>query len=381
VSRDRSVTLFAKHEPTLTGTARYAAALADELARLGWRVRGRASRSPLPGWLGAAARRRGFDLAAVWASYPLVPPRADGSVLHLTSQTVATAVALARPPGPLVVTVHDILPWVLRHDPELATLRQPLDRALYRLALRGLAAADLLLADSRATADDLSRELGVRDDALAVVPLGVDGERFRPSGRVDEARRRYVLPRECQHVIYVGSEDPRKNLTTLVEAFARVAARHPSARLVKVGAAHHAGERGRLRALAERRGIADRVRFLDQVPEADLAPLYGAAAVCAIPSRHEGFGLPVLEAMACGVPVVCANRSSLPEVAGDAALVVEPTPEAFAEAIGRLLDDAALRSDLRQRGLSRAAGYTWRRTAELTAECYRLARTARPRRR
>jgi len=135
--------------------------------------------------------------------------------------------------------------------------------------------------------------------------------------------------------------------------------------------------RARLGALAEARGVADRVLFLDRVPDEDLAPLYGAATVCAVPSLHEGFGLPVLEAMACGVPVVCANRSSLPEVAGADALVVEPTPDGFADALGRVLDDGSLRADLRRRGLRRAAGYTWRCTAELTVACYRRAGAAR----
>jgi glycosyltransferase involved in cell wall biosynthesis len=372
-----AVTLFAKHEPTLTGTARYAAALGAELSALGRPVRRRSSRSPLPSALSAAARRAGVDLAAVWASYPLVPPRAEGGVLHLTSQTLATSVALLRPPGRLVVTVHDLLPWVLRDDPALGTLRHPLDRALYRLALRGLGRADVLIADSRATADDLVGQARLPDESIRIVPLGVDAARFHPSARVAEVRRRYGLAEGGQDVIYVGSEDPRKNLTTLIEAFAPVAARRPAARLLKVGAGHHADQRARLLAGAERLGIGDRIRFLDQVPEADLAPLYGAAAVCAVPSLHEGFGLPVLEAMACGVPVVCANRSSLPEVAGSAALVVEPTAAAFAEALGRVLDDPALSADLRRRGLERAARYTWRRTAELTVECYGQARSGR----
>jgi glycosyltransferase involved in cell wall biosynthesis len=106
------------------------------------------------------------------------------------------------------------------------------------------------------------------------------------------------------------------------------------------------------------------------VPESDLPALYSLASVCVVPSLYEGFGLPVLEAMACGAPVVCSDRTSLPEVAGEDALVVEPTAAGLASAIAALLDEPARAAGLRERGLRRVAGYSWRRTAELTAAVY-----------
>ncbi|HEY3111755.1 MAG TPA: glycosyltransferase family 1 protein [Chloroflexota bacterium] len=370
MSRARSVTLFAKAEPAMTGTARYAAALADQLPALGYRVALRRSRAPWPGALTRPLRRLGLDLDAFWTSYPLLAGPARPGVLHLTAQTLATALLAPRPRRPTVVTVHDILPYTLRHDPTLGTIRHPLDLLFYRLALRGLARADLVLADSAYTAAELDRAVGLGDGRVRVVPLGVDGRRFHPDRPTDELRAGYGLVEGERYVIYVGSEDPRKNLPALWRAFARVLTRHPEVRLLKVGTAHHQAERARLEELGRQLGIAAAVRFLGQVSDEALRSLYGLAAVCVVPSLYEGFGLPVLEAMACGAPVVCSNRTSLPEVAADAALVVEPEPESLAAAIARILADPAGQDELRQRGLRRAAAYTWRRTAEQTAAAY-----------
>ena len=121
-------------------------------------------------------------------------------------------------------------------------------------------------------------------------------------------------------------------------------------------------------------GLEDRVRFLGTVPEDDLPALYGGATVFVFPSEYEGFGLPVLEAMACGTPVACSNTSSLPEVAGDAVLYFDPTNiESMAHTLDRMLADAELRADLRERGLARASDFSWERTAQETLKVYRKA--------
>jgi glycosyltransferase involved in cell wall biosynthesis len=366
----RSVTLFAKKEPSVTGTSRYAAVLAGELSALGWQVERVESTPPWPGRVGRLGRRLGADVSAFWSSYPLAAPRGSGALLHLTSQTLATALLASRRRRPTVVTVHDILPYQLRHEPRMSALRHPVDVAFYRLALRGLRRADAILSDSAYTADALVRHGALRRDLIRVVPLGVDHGQFRPVEPDRSLRARYRLSSEARFVVYVGSEHPRKNLDALVEAFGAVAPRFGDLRLLKVGRAHHAAERARLRTLAGQLGIADRVVFLDDVPESDLPALYSLASVCVVPSLYEGFGLPVLEAMACGAPVVCSDRTSLPEVAGEDALVVEPTAAGLASAIAALLDEPARAAGLRERGLRRVAGYSWRRTAELTAAVY-----------
>jgi glycosyltransferase involved in cell wall biosynthesis len=365
-----TVTVQTKPVGWVDGTSRYADALSDALATVGWRVDVRRAAPPWPGWLTSLARRGGFDLAAFWASYPLLPVPTRGSLLHVTGQSLATGIALARPRQPVAVTVHDILPHTLRHDPALNTLRHPVDRAFYRLALRGVGRADLVFADSRYTADELSRAGVAGDERIAVVPLGVDHELFRPVAPSAAVAGRYRLDAAERYVVYVGSEDPRKNLRALVSAIARLAPRHPNLRLLKVGPAHHEGERAALMRLAHDLGIGEHVRFLGHVPNADLPELYSASAACVMPSLYEGFGLPVLEAMACGAPVVCSSRTSLPEVAGDAALIVEPTAEGIVDGLERVLASDELAGTLRERGLARAATFTWRRTAELTIRGY-----------
>jgi glycosyltransferase involved in cell wall biosynthesis len=234
-----------------------------------------------------------------------------------------------------------------------------------------VAAADLVVAISEQTKRDLVALLDVPPERVAVVPLGVEPH-FRPM--TDEAALAAVRARlgiAEPFILSVGTLEPRKNLTLLIAAFARLKrGRRWPHRLVL------AGQPGWLyedvfRAV-ERFGLADDVIFPGYVAEADLPALYSAADVFAYPSRYEGFGLPPLEALACGTPVVCADASSLPEVVGDAALLVPPTDEAaLATALERLLEDTTLRATLRQRGLARAARFTWAACAAQMRELYR----------
>jgi glycosyltransferase involved in cell wall biosynthesis len=370
-----AVTLLAKHDHR-TGLGRYVEGLTPELSAIGWRAEVRHPSAPLPGWARRGLRALGIDLAAFWASYPLLVGPTRGDVLHLTAQTLATAIALARPWCPTVVTVHDILPHVLRSQPGLRTLRNPVDARFYNLALAGLRRADLVLAVSQYTADELVRTAIVREERVVVTPEGVDLKRFRPLRPTNGA----VSDEELgggRYLLHVGTEEPRKNLEALLDAFAIVALRHPDVHLLRVGGARAPDRRASLRARIEELGLSGRVQFLGDVPDAELPLVYGRAAICVVPSLYEGFGLPVLEAMACGVPVVCSNRASLPEVAGTGALMVEPTPPKLAEAIDRLLGSVELCAEMRERGLRRAAQFSWRRTAEVTAAAYERVRARR----
>jgi glycosyltransferase involved in cell wall biosynthesis len=181
-------------------------------------------------------------------------------------------------------------------------------------------------------------------------------------------RRRYDLPE--RFVLFVGTLEPRKNLMRLVQAYAGLPAsvrRHVS--LVIAGGPGWLSETLR-REVAER-GLADRVRFIGYVRDEDMAPLYSLATVFAYPSLYEGFGLPVLEAMACGVPVLTSNVSSLPEVAGGAAVLVAPTDvDAIADGLTQLLDDTALAAKLVARGLEWSTNFSWDRCARETLAVY-----------
>jgi alpha-1,3-rhamnosyl/mannosyltransferase len=209
------------------------------------------------------------------------------------------------------------------------------------------------------------------------VPLGVD-EVYRPLPAAETAAVLARFGLDPGYVLFVGTFEPRKNVAGLCEAYARVRQLVPGAPpLLLVG---HRGWlfEGTL-ARVERLGLGPHVRFLHDVADGDLPDLYGGAAVFALASHHEGFGLPVLEAMACGVPCVVSDRGSLPEVGGDVAVQVDPDdPEAMAAAIARVLTDGTLRADLGRRGRERAAAFSWARTARATLDVYDRVLAGRP---
>jgi glycosyltransferase involved in cell wall biosynthesis len=220
----------------------------------------------------------------------------------------------------------------------------------------------------------LVQNLAMPAERISVVPLGVDEQQYQPLAVPDAFRIRYELSDEHRYVLYVGSEDPRKNLEMLWRAFAIACRRDPGLRLLKVGPAQSQLERQRLVGLADELGIERAVRFLDYVPEDDLPLLYNVASMCVVPSLYEGFGLPVLEAMACGTPVVCSSAASLPEVAGDAALLVSGTDSLqLADAIGALLEDSEQRTALRDRALRRAMQFRWATTVSRMIGVYEAA--------
>ena len=264
---------------------------------------------------------------------------------------------------PQVVTVHDLT--MLSH-PEWHEASKV--RYFGWAMRRAVAAARRVLCVSATTAGDLAELLGVPRERLDVTPLGTD---LRPAtgDAVDAVRRRLGL--DGPYLLGLGTVEPRKDLPSLVRAFAGLAGELPH-RLVLGGLAGWGA--GALAAAVAASGVADRILLAGYVPEADKAALLTGADVFAYPSHYEGFGLPVLEAMACGTPVVTTTGGSLPEVAGDAAVLVEPGDGgALAAAIAKLAADPAARHDAAERGRARAASFTWERCADLTVAAYRRA--------
>ena len=264
-----------------------------------------------------------------------------------------------------VVTVHDLA--FLTH-PECAVPK--LVSYLSRVVPRALRAADHVISVSQRTADDLHTLLGVPREKITVISLGVDPA-FTTA--VDEqavaaVREKYGL--DGPVALAVGTIEPRKNYEGLVAAFERARRAADGPRTLVI-----AGRKGWLYegvfAAVERLGLTEYVRFLDYIPDGELATLYHAAAVVTVPSLYEGFGIPVLEAMACGTPVVCSDGGSLPEVAGDAALVVPVADtDALSDALVRATGDAALRASLIQRGRERVVGFTWEAAARAHVQVY-----------
>ena len=274
----------------------------------------------------------------------------------------ATGIVMPPRSRPVVLTVHDL---AYLDYPELFT-RQGL--RFFRRALKlALEDASLVLCSSLATLERC-RRAGFQDDRLRHVPLGVRAARARPE-EIERVRRAYALPE--RFILWTGTVEPRKNLAGLVRAFSML---DGDASLVLVGPPgwnedieRHLAELG-----TEKR---DRVRLVGWVPSEDLEALYAAATVMCFPSLLEGFGFPVVEAMAQGTPVVTSLGTSTEELAGGGAgLLVDPRePEEIAAAISRVLGDSALAAQLGEAGLRRALDYTWERTAELVAGAYEEA--------
>ncbi len=294
--------------------------------------------------------------------FPIQARAARLTVIHGTVNVIPELVA-----QPSVVTVHDLS--FLRHPERLSARRKRyLDWAVARSARR----ATRVIAVSRSTRDDLVDLLSIPEEKISVVPLGVDPS-FKP---VRSSRGQSHPLGGRPYLLHVGTLEPRKNVDVLIRAFAQLRRERdlPHA-LALVGAP--GWDYQPLFDLVERLRLREHVYFAGYVRPADLPLWYTDADLFAFPSVYEGFGLPVLEAMACGLPVVTTDSSSLRELAADAALVVEPgSSEALEEAMGRILEDRALRDRLRAKGMVRAAGYSWEETARQTVRVYEAAHGA-----
>lgn len=272
-------------------------------------------------------------------------------------------------PCAYVLTVHDVIgqaaPHLVARASPLARLHH---RARQRIALRR---ADAIITESNHAKRDIARWLSVPPERMTVIRGGVDA-RFRvfeSTAAVTEVTARYGLARP--YLLYVGGFDRRKNVGALIEAYSLSRARE-AADLVLVGALGAEGEALSRKAAAL--AVGTQAVFLGYVSDEDLPALYNGAALFVYPSLYEGFGLQLVEAMACGVPVIAANRTALPEVLDGAGVLVDPEdPVALAEAIDAVVFDQALAARLREQGLRVAAGLTWERAARRTREVYRVA--------
>lgn len=262
-----------------------------------------------------------------------------------------------------ILTVHDLAFMRLPQCAE-AGLRIYLNKVVPYSIER----ADLVLADSQSTKNDLVELLGVSPDKIEVVYAGVES-RFRPMEgemALQRIKKRYGL--DFPFILSLGTLEPRKNFTGLIEAYALM--RDRELKLVIAGGKGWLYDE--IFARAEKLGLGGEIVFPGFVADEDLPALYNLAELFVFPSLYEGFGLPPLEAMACGTPVVTSDRPSLPEVVGEAGLMVEATDsQALAEAMERVLMDENLRREMREKGLKQAEKFTWDAAAEKLLEVYR----------
>jgi glycosyltransferase involved in cell wall biosynthesis len=263
-----------------------------------------------------------------------------------------------------VFTLHDL---VFRFYPEA---HKPLNRWFLTLMMpRFLQAADAVIAVSECTKRDVMRLYGLDEAKIRVIYEGVNPRLgTAPPEAIAAARHRYNLT--DSFILCVGTIEPRKTLTLLLEAFQALKNQRTESKLVIVGKKGWLYE-GFFRRLREL-GLEDEVIFPGFVPDEDLPAVYSAADLFVFPSLYEGFGLPVLEAMACGAPVICSNTSSLPEIVGDAAMTLDPLDhEAWVAAMKEVLESKALQEEMTARGLQRARMFSWEETARKTLDVYR----------
>jgi glycosyltransferase involved in cell wall biosynthesis len=303
------------------------------------------------------ARRREQWVLGEQTLLPPMAMRAGVNILHSLASTAPVWGRFRR-----VLTVHDLI--YARFPDAHPGLRDRGMRILVPLAARR---STRVIAISQSTRRDLVELLGLPPERIDVAPQGLGAVRRADARSAQETRARFGLG-ERRVLLTLSAKRPHKNLLALIGALALIPAeRRPLLVLPGYPTWHEA----QLRAHAAALGIAADVRLEGWLEEGEVEGLWGVADAFVYPSLYEGFGLPVLEAMARGVPVACADSSSLPEVAGDAALLFDPrSQEAIAQAIERLLGDPALAASLRERGSARVRQFSWRRTAQLTLDSY-----------
>jgi glycosyltransferase involved in cell wall biosynthesis len=339
------MTLLLNYRPVLrqpTGIGVYAHAVLPALQQLPHVL--------IPGGEEGSGRQRLKRLAWSQLELPRLAGRHKASLIF----TPAPEGYLGPQSIPQVVMVHDLRP--ISHP----------ERSLQSLYFRSwvpplLRAARHVLTNSQFTAGEIQRCTGLPEERISVIPLGYDAEHFTPGDSQG------AIPQQ-PYLLHVGQAYPHKNLRRLIQAFAQVAPAHPELRLVLAGKAHPT-ETPQLKALVAELGLQPRVEFRAYVPYAELPDLYRGALAFVFPSLWEGFGLPVLEAMACGTPVITSLGSGTQEVAGEAAVLVDPADgEALRQGLAQLLGAASMRAQLRELGLHRARGAQWSETAQRTAQ-------------
>ncbi len=338
---------------------RYADELARALQRLGCNARAYVAARPLPNLRGAVNTLANY----AWRSlaYPLAARFQQGDINHIVDHSYAHLID-ALDASRTVVTCHDLAPRALDEG-------RGLGRWLWERSFRAMLRAARIIADSTFTRDEILRHANYPAERIAVVPLAVGAEFFEPVADADvRALRERFQVQDRRVVLHVGSCAPRKNVEVILRALAQL---EREVVFVQVGGEFTSKQLEQI----EKFGVCDRVRQIYRVAETDLRVWYRAADVFVFPSTYEGFGMPVLEAMAAGVPVICANTSALPEVAGDAAWLVDPNDATqWADALRVVLHDAARAAEWRARGLARARRFTWERTARETLAVYQVIR-------
>ena len=288
----------------------------------------------------------------------------NNAINHITTQKNAFILNFINPEKS-VVTCHDIIPYIFK---EFGGIR----RFLFNLSVRGMRKADKIIADSESTKNDLISYLNFPGDRIEVIHISVDNKKFRPIKNAREKLKEYGFDfGDDKLVLYVGLDKPTKNIPTLIRAFYKLKKKIKNVKLIKVGCYEWKSERMKILNLIKELDLEKDIIFTEHINDEILPLFYNAADVFVFPSLYEGFGIPPLEAMTCGCPVIASNTSSIPEVVGDAGILVNPGDiDGFFNSLSNILTDKEMGAVLSKRGLERARKFSLKKEVEETMRIY-----------
>lgn len=280
-----------------------------------------------------------------------------GRIKHISSQGYAFTAPYLRK-GPVLLTCHDLIPWTYYHR------RTP----TWKANIRSIKQIRHIIAISHYTKNELMNTLGIPEERIHVIPNGVDHQKFHP---VTDPQKPSFLSSEDRVLLYAGSEEKRKNLGVVLTVLSEIVKDMPQVKLIKVGGPGDGISPETCIREINRLGLSRNVYFTGTVSDTELLTLYNIADVFVFPSLIEGFGLPPLEAMACGCPVIASDSTSIPEVVGDAGILLDPQDTtAWRDAILKVLDEPATRERMKQKSIQQASIFNWDDCAQSTKELY-----------
>lgn len=303
----------------------------------------------------------GVNRIVEYFAYPFIVKKKviKNNIKHVTRQDIAFLLELLNLEK-TVVTCHDIIPIAYYKT----------QNPVWKLNAKGLRKAGKIITVSEFSKKDISRFIKYPEKNIEIIPPAVDHNLYFQK-RNRAVLKKYGIKDFEKIVLYVGAEEPRKNVHFLINSLSKLKNRIPEVKLLKVGMPNDVGVRGKLLKHIEFLNLQKDVIFTGYVSESELADIYNAVDLFVFPSLYEGFGLPPLEAMACGVPVITSNTSSLPEVVGDAAITVDPYDvDKFTEEMYEVLTNEGLREEMTRKGLERSKVFTWDSSAKKTLKVY-----------
>jgi len=286
----------------------------------------------------------------------------DYDLYHITNQNMSF-MNHYKNIGTNIITVHDLI--------YLTSPTNFMEKAFNKLVYKGLKTSDFLISISNSTKHDLIEYFNIPKEKIKVIPHGVDHDVFKPltQSEIKDIYTKYNIDKGYQYILHIGSSLPRKNLYVLIMSIYKLIKKF-NMKNIKLLKINHVDKNSI--ELVKRLRLERFIKIIEYVPEEDLPKIYNLADVFVFPSTYEGFGFPPLEAMACGTPVITSNTSSLPEVVGDAGIMLDPNDvDSFARAIYRVLTNEDLREDMIERGLKRAKKFSWERCAKETLDVYK----------